>query len=199
VRLLLISDSCHSGTVTRAAAADPDADDAPRPRFMPMGNWLAADKLPHGISGQPLTTVPVTAGLLAFCRRAVANDGRPAAGRLQGRAEQLQLRRAHRGRPCGAFTYYALKALKQLPANATYAIGTRRSIPATCRRHRIRRARRSLAARMRASARSSPEEGPGRCAGVASMPGVLLTRGTDWLSPTDGKQNQVVHNIDSQL
>jgi hypothetical protein len=46
---------------------------------------------------------------------------RPAAGRLQGRAEQLQLRRADRGRPCGAFTYYALKALKTLPAGATYA------------------------------------------------------------------------------
>jgi uncharacterized caspase-like protein len=31
VRLLLISDSCHSGTVTReAAAADPDADDVHR-------------------------------------------------------------------------------------------------------------------------------------------------------------------------
>ena len=40
VRLVLISDSCHSGTVTRAAGADPDADDVPRPRFMPMGNWL---------------------------------------------------------------------------------------------------------------------------------------------------------------
>jgi uncharacterized caspase-like protein len=32
VRLVLISDSCHSGTVTRAAAADPDADAAPRER-----------------------------------------------------------------------------------------------------------------------------------------------------------------------
>jgi hypothetical protein len=31
--------------VTRAAAADPDADDAPRPRFMPMGNWLPAEQV----------------------------------------------------------------------------------------------------------------------------------------------------------
>ncbi|MEF8731792.1 MAG: caspase family protein [Candidatus Accumulibacter meliphilus] len=120
VRLLLISDSCHSGTVTRAAAADPDADDAPRPRFLPMGNWLAANKLPHGISGQSLTAVPVTGGspftgalsqmmgdlLLAGCKEGPNNfsyDARIA------------------GRPCGAFSYYALKALKQLPANATYA------------------------------------------------------------------------------
>ena len=34
---------CHSGTVTRAAKAEKDADS--RPRFMPMGNWLP-DKLP---------------------------------------------------------------------------------------------------------------------------------------------------------
>ena len=37
VRIVLISDSCHSGTVTRAAKAEPDADT--RPRFMPMGNF----------------------------------------------------------------------------------------------------------------------------------------------------------------
>ena len=42
VRLVLITDSCHSGTVTRAAAPDPDADDVPRPRFLPIGNWLPA-------------------------------------------------------------------------------------------------------------------------------------------------------------
>ena len=35
---MLISDSCHSGTVTRAAKDLKDADS--QPRFMPMGNWL---------------------------------------------------------------------------------------------------------------------------------------------------------------
>ena len=121
VRLLLISDSCHSGTVTRAAPGDPDAEDAPRPRFMPMGNWLSADKLPHGISGQLLTTVPVTSG------------GSPFAGALSRMMGDLLLAGCKEGpnnfsydariggRPCGAFTYYALKALKALPANATYA------------------------------------------------------------------------------
>lgn len=38
VRLVLISDSCHSGTVTRTAGADPYAEAAARPRFMPMGD-----------------------------------------------------------------------------------------------------------------------------------------------------------------
>ena len=121
VRLLLISDSCHSGTVTRAAPGDPDAEDAPRPRFMPMGNWLSADKLPHGISGQLLTTVPVTSG------------GSPFAGALSRMMGDLLLAGCKEGpnnfsydariagRPCGAFTYYALKTLKRLPANATYA------------------------------------------------------------------------------
>ena len=130
VRLLLISDSCHSGTVTRAAAADPDAEDAPRPRFMPMGNWLSADKLPHGISGQLLTTVPVTSG------------GSPFAGALSRMMGDLLLAGCKEGpnnfsydariagRPCGAFTYYALKTLKRLPANATYAQWHEAIIPA---------------------------------------------------------------------
>lgn len=50
VKLVLISDSCHSGTVTRAAAAEPEAD-APRPRFMPMGNWMPDKDLPRSRSG----------------------------------------------------------------------------------------------------------------------------------------------------
>jgi hypothetical protein len=55
VRLLLISDSCHSGTVTRAAKAEKDADT--RPRFMPMGNWLPASKMPKNFAGKPALTM----------------------------------------------------------------------------------------------------------------------------------------------
>ncbi|MCM8596661.1 hypothetical protein [Accumulibacter sp.] len=66
VRLVLISDSVHSGTATRAAAADRDAEDAPRPRFMPMGKCLPAGRFPRGMSGQPLSTVPVTSGTSPF-------------------------------------------------------------------------------------------------------------------------------------
>ena len=75
VRLVLISDSCHSGTVTRAAGADPDADDVPRPRFMPMGNWLPADKLPRGASGKPLSSVAVTSGASPFANALSRGEG----------------------------------------------------------------------------------------------------------------------------
>lgn len=120
VKLVLISDSCHSGTVTRAVAPDPDAADAPRPRFLPMGNWLPPDKLPRNAAGKPPATVQAPNGtsplekamsrrfgdlLLAGCKEGPNNfsyDARIA------------------GKPTGAFTYYALKALKSLPANATY-------------------------------------------------------------------------------
>ncbi len=121
VRLLLISDSCHSGTVTRAAAADPDADNTPAPRFMPMGNWLPAEKLPQGISGQPLTTVPVISGVSPFVGALSRMMGDLLlAGCTEG-PNNFSYDASIAGRPCGAFTYYALKALRRLPANATYA------------------------------------------------------------------------------
>jgi hypothetical protein len=72
VRLLLISDSCHSGTVTRAAAADPGRRRRAAPAFHADGQLAAGRQLPRGISGQPLTTVQVTSGgcrlLPARCR-----------------------------------------------------------------------------------------------------------------------------------
>jgi hypothetical protein len=116
---VLISDSCHSGTVTRAAKAEKDADT--RPRFMPMGNWLPSKLLPKDRAGKPATTMVAPAGtsplmsaysnklgdlLLSGCKEGPNNysyDARIA------------------GRPNGAFTYYALKALKGLKEGATYA------------------------------------------------------------------------------
>lgn len=87
VRVLLIADSCHSGTVSRAAPAEPEAD-APRPRFLPMGNWLPAARV------RPVSVVP---GAVSPVRRHAAQaTRRPAAVRLQGRPEQLQLRRENR-------------------------------------------------------------------------------------------------------
>ena len=119
VRIVLISDSCHSGTVTRAAAAETDADT--RPRFMPMGNWLPARLLPKDRAGKPATTMVAPAGtspllgaysnklgdlLLSGCKEGPNNYSYDA--RIAGRYN-------------GAFTYYALKALKGLKAEATYA------------------------------------------------------------------------------
>lgn len=121
VRLVLISDSCHSGTVTRAAAADPDAEDALRPRFIPMGNWLPADKLPRGVSGQPLTTVPVTSGRSPFAAALSRKTGDLLLAGCKEGPNNFSYDARIAGRACGAFTYYALKALKALPPTATYA------------------------------------------------------------------------------
>ena len=119
VRIVLISDSCHSGTVTRAAKAEKDAES--RPRFMPMGNWLPASRLPKDRNGKPATTMTAPSGttplfaaysnklgdlLLAGCKEGPNNYSYDA--RINGRYN-------------GAFTYYALKALKGMKAGATYA------------------------------------------------------------------------------
>ena len=118
VRLLLIADSCHSGTVTRAAKAEPDADT--RPRFMPMGNWLPASKLPKNFAGKTVQTIVAPSGssplnaaldkqvgdlLLAGCKEGPNNYSYDA--KIKGRYN-------------GAFTYYALKALKAQKPEATY-------------------------------------------------------------------------------
>lgn len=121
VRLVLISDSCHSGTVTRAVEADPDADDAPRPRFMPMGNWLPPDQLPRGLSGKPISTVAVSSGLSPFAKSLSLNDGDLLLSGCKEGPNNFSYDAKIKGRPNGAFTYYALKALKAQKPQATYA------------------------------------------------------------------------------
>jgi hypothetical protein len=121
VRLVLISDSCHSGTVTRAAGPDPDTDAAPRPRFMPMGNWLPADRLPRGASGNPLASVAVTSGISPFASALSRGVGDLLLAGCKEGPNNYSYDAVIQGRSCGAFTYYALKALKTLKPTATYA------------------------------------------------------------------------------
>ena len=121
VRLVLVADSCHSGTVTRAAAPDPDADDLARPRFMPMGNWLAPDKLPRGASGKPLATVPVANARSAFTGAMSRAEGDVLLAGCKEGPNNFSYDARMKGRPNGAFTYYALKALKTLKPGASYA------------------------------------------------------------------------------
>lgn len=120
VRLVLISDSCHSGTVTRAVPGDDDGDDVPRPRFLPMGNWLPAEQLPRAASGRPATTVAVSSGESPFVRAMARSDDVLFAGCREG-PNNFSYDARFRGRPNGAFTHYALKALRTLPPQASYA------------------------------------------------------------------------------
>lgn len=121
VRLVLISDSCHSGTVTRAAAPDPDADDAPRPRFMPMGNWLPADKLPKTSGGKLVSKITVSAPSSAFAKGLSRKSGDLLLSGCKEGPNNFSYDAKIKGRPNGAFTYYALKALKTLKPDASYA------------------------------------------------------------------------------
>ena len=121
VRLLLISDSCHSGTVTRAAPSEPEAD-APRPRFMPMGNWLPQDQLPRTRSGNLVASLAATPKQVsAFSSVLLKQQGDLLLSGCKEGPNNFSYDAKIGGRFNGAFTYYALKTLKALPATASYA------------------------------------------------------------------------------
>ena len=113
VELVMISDSCHSGTVARfAPGTTPSAvpgrsEGERRVRFLPPASFLA------------------TPGLERLgARHAVRNraaPGRHAALTLAGcRDAEFSYDACFNGRANGAFTYVALDVLKGLPAGATY-------------------------------------------------------------------------------
>ena len=124
-RLVLISDSCHSGTVTRAAPADVDAE-GPRPRFMPMGNWLPEAALPQARGGGPARIVTAPGDVSAFKGVVASRPGDLLIAGCREGPNNYSYDASFRGRPNGAFTYYALKTLAALPATATYADWHRR-------------------------------------------------------------------------
>lgn len=99
VRILLISDSCHSGSVSKGDDSDLDAN-APRARFLPLEAWMPANELPV-----PSVRLPVLVSglkrsggdlLLAGCQDT-----------------EYSWDTSFQGRPNGAFTYYALKTLRE--------------------------------------------------------------------------------------
>lgn len=100
VRITLISDSCHSGSVTRGQEDDIDPG-MPRIRFLPPGTWLKQEQVPP----QQLSAAMPRGGftragsdlLLAGCRDS-----------------EYSWDTRFRGRPNGAFTYYALKTLHEV-------------------------------------------------------------------------------------
>ncbi|MFI5908833.1 caspase domain-containing protein [Dactylosporangium sp. NPDC051541] len=99
VRTVLISDSCHSGTLTRPH--HPIGDHPTRPRFLPPATFLS--KHPTGArSSSPAGSRP-TALLLAGCTDT-----------------EYSYDATFNTRPNGAFTYVALATLATLPPTATY-------------------------------------------------------------------------------
>jgi hypothetical protein len=99
VRIVLISDSCHSGSVTRGSEEDIDPG-VPRIRFMPPEAWMAKEDLP------PMQL-----------RAAIPRGGFTRTGGDLLLAGCLDTEYSYdtrfNGRPNGAFTFYALKALRE--------------------------------------------------------------------------------------
>jgi len=121
VRVVLIADSCHSGTVNRAAPSEPEAD-APRPRFMPMGNWLPDAQLPRTRAGTPLAHIAIAPTAVSpFASVLLKQQGDLLLSGCKEGPNNYSYDAKIAGRPNGAFTYYALRTLKALPATATYA------------------------------------------------------------------------------
>ena len=105
VRIVLISDSCHSGSVTRGDESDLDPG-LPRARFLAPGVWMK--ELPSELSARP-------ANLMSGLTRSGGDV------LLSGCMDtEYSWDTSFGGRPNGAFTFYALKTLRNLPANASY-------------------------------------------------------------------------------
>lgn len=114
VRVLLISDSCHSGSVTKGDDSDVDPG-LPRARFLPPEAWMKGVPLPTDTPKKLLGGMARTGGDLLM------------AGCLDS---QFSWDTRFNGRPNGAFTFYALKTLATLGPDATYREWFRKITPA---------------------------------------------------------------------
>lgn len=107
-RITLISDSCHSGSVSRGREEDLDPT-LPRARFLPPEVWMPPGTAPR----RDLPRPPNLAGGLTR-----AGGDLLLAGCMD---TEYSWDSRFGDRPNGAFTFYALKTLRSLPAGATYA------------------------------------------------------------------------------
>lgn len=121
-RIVLIADSCHSGTVKRGG---------PRPRFLKPSRWRRdgpdapgradpadaadVDRRPDPLPDRP--RLPALAAALA----ADALDDVLLAGCNEG-AGNFSYDAVIDKRPNGAFTHHALRTLRALPPHASYAV-----------------------------------------------------------------------------
>ena len=100
VRTVLISDSCHSGTLTRLSR--PLGDNRCSSRFLAPSTFLTSPALAAG-RGTVRARPRSAALLLSACRDT-----------------EYSYDATFAGRPNGAFTYVALAALADLPPGGTY-------------------------------------------------------------------------------
>ncbi len=112
VRVLLIADSCHSGTVTRAAVRT--AGD-PLPRFLPLANWMTAERR-AALVDRPSAQRPARSAL----RKSVSRDDDLLLAGCEEGPNHFSYDTVFDGQPTGAFSHVALAALAALPAGATY-------------------------------------------------------------------------------
>jgi metacaspase-1 len=107
VRLVMISDSCHSGSVSRMAPPIASINESPRIRFMPPERFLKTDQLEVADrqAGFPfsLQLKPERALLFSGCQD-----------------YEYSYDASFDGRANGAFTYHALRTLRMLKNSATY-------------------------------------------------------------------------------
>jgi hypothetical protein len=108
VSMTVISDSCHSGTVTRAADAEPGAADDRRPRFLnPRAIGLPVLEDPPAATPRGPTKYP-QAGmkelLLSGCTK-----------------REYSWDATIHGTPHGAMTYFALKVMREAQYGITWA------------------------------------------------------------------------------
>ena len=158
VRLVLISDSCHSGTVTRAAGADPDARRLAASALHADGQLAAAGSAAARRERQAGGSRAVTSGASPFVSALSRGEGDLLLGGLQGGAQQLQLRRQDQGAP--------ERRVHLLRAQGPEDTPRQRHLCRLACRHQprfpavgevSRKVRRSSAAQRRASRRSSRE------------------------------------------
>lgn len=106
VQIILISDSCHSGTVIRMAPVPREAS-GPRVRFLPPETFLPAETLKIASARATRRPFPIskTFGgvLMSGCQD-----------------HEYSYDAYFNGRPNGAFSYFALKTLQSLRPNASY-------------------------------------------------------------------------------